>query len=90
MKKQKRKPTHPGEVLLEEFLKPMGITQMEVAAKMKVPIQRVNTLIKGKRDVTPETAILLSRFLKKTPEFWMNLQTTYDLYEAKTQLDRAA
>ena len=69
-----RKSTHPGEILLEEFLKPLGMSQVELAGKMGVPIQRVNTLINGKRDMTAETAVLLSRVLKTTSEFWMNLQ----------------
>lgn len=87
---ENRKPTHPGEMLLEEFLKPMNMTQVELASKMGVPIQRVNTLINGKRDMTAETAILLSRVLKTTPEFWMNLQTTYDLFNAQNSLAKAA
>lgn len=84
-----RKPTHPGEVLLSEFLEPMKLTQMELAHRMGVPIQRVNTLINGKRDMTAETAILLSRVLKASAEFWMNLQDAYDLYEARQQLAHA-
>ena len=87
---ENRRPTHPGEILLEEFLKPMGMTQLELAVRLKVPVQRVNTLINGKRGVTPETAILLSRVFKNSPEFWMNLQTSYDLYQAKITLARAA
>ena len=87
---ENRKPTHPGEILFEEFLKPVGMTQHQLAARLKVPVQRINTLINEKRGVTPETAILLSRVFKNSPEFWMNLQTTYDLYQAKTLLDRAA
>lgn len=85
-----RKPTHPGEILLREFLEPMGLSQIELARRMSVPVQRVNTLINGKRDVTAETAILLSRVLKTTPEFWMNLQGALDLYEAREHLSRAA
>ena len=85
-----RIPTHPGEILLEDFLKPMNITQVELAEKMGVPIQRVNTIVNGKRDVTAETAILLSVVLKTTPEFWMNLQITLDLYKAARMLERAA
>jgi addiction module HigA family antidote len=85
----RRKPTHPGEILLEEFLEPMGLTQMEVAHRMGVSVQRVNTLINGKRDMTAETAILLSRTLKTTPEFWMNLQDACDLYEARARLAHA-
>ena len=77
-----RTPTHPGEILSEEFIKPMGMSQVELARAMKVPIQRVNTLISGKRGVTAETAILLARRLKTTPEFWMNLQNAWDLYQA--------
>ena len=85
-----RKPTHPGEILLEEFLNPMKMTQFELAKKMKVPVQRINTLINEKRGVTPETAILLSRVFKTSPQFWMNLQSNYDLHEAQTALNRAA
>ncbi len=87
---KKRKPSHPGDILLTEFLQPMGISQVELAKRMKVPIQRVNTLVNGKRDVTAETAILLSRTLKTSPEFWMNLQVAYDLYKAHTRLMHAA
>jgi len=85
-----RKPTHPGEILLSDFLEPLGLSQVELAHRMKVPVQRVNTLINGKRDITAETAILLGRVLKTTPEFWMNLQGARDLYEAKEHLVRAA
>ena len=85
-----RKPTHPGEILLEEFLKPLGMSQVELAGKMGVPIQRVNTLINGKRDMTAETAVLLSRVLKTTSEFWMNLQVACDLYEARQSLEHSA
>jgi len=85
-----RKPTHPGEVLLREFLEPMSLSQVELAHRMGVPVQRINTLINGKRDMTAETAILLSRVLKTSPEFWMNLQDTHDLYEAREHLAHAA
>ena len=78
-----RKPTHPGEILLEEFLRPMELSQLELARRMGVPVQRVNTLINGKRDMTAETAVLLSRVLKTSSEFWMNLQVSCDLYAAK-------
>ena len=84
-----RKPTHPGEMLLREFLEPMKLTQMALAHRMGVPVQRVNTLIRGKRDMTAETAILLSRILKTTPEFWMNLQNVCDLYDAQARLAHA-
>ena len=85
-----RKPTHPGEILLKEFLEPMELSQSHLAKQMGVPIQRINTLINEKRGITAETAILLSRALKTTAEFWMNLQTSYDLYEAKAALKAVA
>lgn len=74
-----RIPTHPGEILLEEFLGPLGITQVELAAHIGVPVQRVNEIIRGKRGVSPETAWLLSQALGTTPEFWVNLQVAYGL-----------
>ncbi len=82
-----RPPTTPGEILLEEFLLPKRMSQLALAAKMGVPIQRVNTLVNGKRAVTPETAILLARILGTTPEFWMNLQTRHDLWIARRRMD---
>ncbi len=85
-----RQPTHPGKILLEEFLKPMGISQVEFSKSIGVPIQRINTLINGKRGVSAETAILLSKQLKTTPEFWMNLQTAHDLYLAMKNADKMA
>ena len=74
-----RIPTHPGEILLEEFLSPMGLTQAAFAAHIRVPIQRINELINGKRGITTETAWLLAGALQTSPEFWMNLQTQHDL-----------
>ncbi len=85
-----RLPVHPGEILLEEFLKPLGMSQVDLARRMRVPIQRVNTLIKGKRDMTAETAVLLARVLKTSAQFWMNLQTARDLYKATQNLSRHA
>jgi antitoxin HigA-1 len=85
----KRRPTPPGEMLLEEFLKPAGITQVALAAKMGVPIQRVNGIIAGRRAVTAETAILLSRALGTTPVLWLNLQVAIDLWDAQQRLPRA-
>ncbi|MBM2841970.1 MAG: hypothetical protein HW412_2498 [Bacteroidetes bacterium] len=85
-----RSPVHPGEVLVEEFLTPMGISQIELARRMGVRVQRVNTLINGKRDMSADTAILLARALKTSSEFWMNLQVACDLYEAQRFLDHAA
>lgn len=83
-----RIPTHPGEILLEEFLLPSNMTQIELARRMGVPIQRVNTVVRGKRDITPETAILLSRVFKTKAEFWMNLQVTRDLAIAEQKLSK--
>ena len=81
-----RPPTHPGEVLFAEFLEPMGLSQQTLADRLGVPIQRINTLVNGKRGVTPETAILLARFFETSPEFWMNLQTQHDLWMAHRAL----
>ncbi|MHC4873783.1 MAG: HigA family addiction module antitoxin [Planctomycetota bacterium] len=77
-------PTHPGEILLEEFLNPLEITQSALAEHIGVPFKRVNEIIKGKRSVTPDTAWLLSQAFGNSPEFWMGLQTTYDLVHKKT------
>lgn len=87
---ENRHPTHPGEILYQEFLKPLKMSQVDLASKITVPIQRINTLINGKRGVTAQTAILLSEALGTTPEFWMNLQVAYDLYKAKRSLHHAA
>lgn len=76
-------PTHPGEMLLEEFLKPMGITQRELADAIHVPYQRINELVNQKRGITPSTALRLAQFFKMTPAFWMNLQNCWDLYFAQ-------
>ena len=74
-----RTSTHPGEVLLEEFLNPLGITQVRLAEHLGIPIQRVNELVRKKRGVSPETAWLLAGSFGTSPEFWTNLQTAYDL-----------
>lgn len=76
---ENRIPTHPGEILLEEFLKPLGITQVAFAGHIGVPLQRINEIIRGKRGVTPETAWFLSQALGTTPELWLNLQRNHDL-----------
>lgn len=76
---ENRTATHPGEILLKEFLEPMGVTQTELAKHLGLPIQRVNELVKSKRGVTPDTAWLLSKAFATSPEFWMNLQVAYDL-----------
>ncbi len=80
-----RAPTHPGEILLEEFLAPLGITQVRLAGHIGVPIQRVNELVRGKRGVTPETAWLLSKAFDTSPEFWLNLQSAFDLAQTRPQ-----
>ncbi len=76
-------PTHPGEMLLEEFLKPMGLTQSAFAEHIGVSFKRVNEIVNGRRTVTPQTAWLFSQALGTTPQFWMNLQTTYDLVHGR-------
>lgn len=78
-----RPPTHPGEMLLEEFLTPLNITQRELADAIRVPYQRVNEIVNGRRGVTPATALRLVRFLGTSPAFWMNLQLRWDLYHAQ-------
>ncbi len=79
MLSERRKSTHPGEILVQEFLVPMGITQTALANHLDVPVQRVNKLVRGKRGVTPDTAWRLSKALGTTPVFWMNLQVNFDL-----------
>jgi addiction module HigA family antidote len=79
MQPRNRVPTHPGEVLREEFLVPLGQSQVALAEHLGVPVQRINEIVRGKRGITPETAWLLSQALGTTPEFWLNLQAAYDL-----------
>ena len=78
-----RAPTHPGEMLLEEFLLPLDITQSELAADINVPFQRVNEVVRGRRGITPSTALRLSRYLGTSPDFWMNVQLRWGLYHAQ-------
>ena len=80
-----RTPTHPGEMLLEEFLIPMGLTQRELANAIRVPYQRVNDLVNGRRGMTPNTALRLARYFGNSPAFWMNLQLRWDLYFAQQE-----
>lgn len=82
-----RVPTHAGEMLLEEFLKPMGLTQRQLAEAIRVPYQRVNEIVNGRRGVTPSTALRLERFLGMSAGFWMNVQLRWDQY--RTQEDEA-
>ena len=78
-------PTHPGEMLLEEFLIPMGLTQRELANGIRVPYQRVNELVNGRRGVTPHTALRLAKFFGTSPDVWMSLQLRWDLYHAQRE-----
>ena len=78
-----REPTHPGEMLLEEFLNPMGITQRELAKKIHVPYQRVNEIINKRRGIKPSTALRLAKLFRVSEDFWMNLQLRWDLYRAR-------
>lgn len=78
-----RPPTHPGEMLREEFLLPMSISQKDLAAAIHVPFQRVNELINQKRGVTPSTALRLAKFFGMSADFWLNLQMRWDLYKAR-------
>src|SRR6185503_10515854 len=83
---RKLKPITPGEILLEEFLTPLGISQSKLARDISVPMGRVNEIVQGKRAITPDTALRLSVYFNMTPEFWMNLQSHYDLKLAKQTL----
>ena len=78
-----REPTHPGEMLLEEFLKPMNISQRDLADGIRVPYQRVNELVNRRRGITPSTALRLAKYFGNSAAFWMNLQLRWDLYHAK-------
>ncbi len=75
-----RKPTHPGIILLEDFLRPMEVSQTALAGHLRVPVQRINEIIRGKRGITPQTAWLFAGVFGTTPEFWLNLQINYDLH----------
>lgn len=86
MKKKQLKPIHPGEVLLEEFLKPMGISQNKLALNIGVPPRRINEIVLEKRSVTADTALRLGRFFGMSAEFWLGLQSQYDLDVAEDEL----
>jgi addiction module HigA family antidote len=79
MKAKKLPPIHPGEILLEEFLEPMGISQYRLAKSLSVPARRINEIVHGKRAITADTAIRLARYFGTSPQLWMNLQGRYDL-----------
>jgi addiction module HigA family antidote len=80
-----RIPTHPGEMLLEEFLNPMGISQRDLADNIQVPYQRINGIVNGRRGITPSTALRLAKFFNMSAEFWMNVQLRWDLYFAQQE-----
>jgi len=86
MAEKKLKPVHPGEVLLEEFLKPMGLSQNRLAINIGVDARRINEIVMGKRRVTADTALRLSRFFGNSAQFWMGLQSDYDLDVAEDEL----
>lgn len=81
-----RKATHPGAILLEEFLEPMDLTQKALAAHVGIPVQRVNEIVRGKRGVSADTAWLFSEAFDTSPEFWLNLQSAYDLSSHRPNL----
>jgi len=86
MSESKLPPIHPGEILLEEFLKPMGISQYRLAKDISVPARRINEIVHGKRTITPDTALRLSRYFGLSERFWTNLQARYDLEVEKDRL----
>jgi len=81
---RKKNLIHPGEILQEEFLVPMGISQTRLALDIRVPAPRVNAIVRGKRAITADTALRLGQYFKMEPQFWMNLQTNYDLGVAES------
>jgi len=87
MKNKKLPPIHPGEILKEEFLDPMGISQYRLAKDISVPPRRINEIVHGKRSITADTALRLGRFFTMSPQFWLNLQTRYDLEITEDQLN---
>ncbi|MGA9755448.1 MAG: HigA family addiction module antitoxin [Desulfobaccales bacterium] len=76
---KKLPPVHPGEILLEEYLKPLGISQNKLGRDLNVPAQRVNEIVRGQRAITVDTALRLARYFQTSPQFWLNLQSRYDL-----------
>ena len=86
MRSKKIAPRHPGEILLEEFLKPMGISQNRLALDIRVPARRINEIVHGKRRITADTALRLAKYFDMSPQFWLGLQMDYDLDIAEDQL----
>ena len=88
MKPTNRSPVHPGEVLLEEFLKPLGLSQMDLQKHTGWTYAKINEIVNGKRGISAKTALAFSDIFKTSPEFWLNLQANYDIYNAKKDRDR--
>ena len=88
MRNKKINPIHPGEILFEEFLKPLGITQYRLAKDISVPPRRINKIIHGKRSISADTALRLSRYFGLSERFWLNLQARYDLEVEKDRLEK--
>ncbi len=88
MSKRDFDPIHPGEILLEEFLKPMGISQYRLAKDISVPQRRISEIVHGRRSITADTALRLGRFFSMEAQFWLNLQSRYDLQRAEEELDQ--
>jgi addiction module HigA family antidote len=86
MSRKKLPPVHPGEVLLEEFLNPLGISQYRIAKDISVPARRINEIVHGKRSITADTALRLARYFGTSEKFWLNLQARYDLEVEKNRL----
>jgi len=86
MSPKKLDPIHPGEILLEEFLVPLGISQYRLAKDISVPPRRINEIVRGQRAITADTALRLARYFRTTERFWLNLQTRYDLELEKDRL----
>jgi len=86
MKEKKLPPIHPGEILMEEFLEPMELSQYRLAKDINVPARRINEIVHGKRSISPDTALRLSRYFGMSERFWMNLQARYDLEMEKDRL----
>lgn len=88
MREKRIPPVHPGEVLLEDFLKPLGISQYRLATEMKVYPRKINEIVHGKRAITADTALRLSRYLGTSAELWMNLQALYDLEKTRDEIEK--
>ena len=86
MSKKKMLPLHPGEILLEEFLKPMGLSQNRLALDIRVPARRINEIVLGKRRISADTALRLAKYFKMSPQFWLGLQIDFDLDVAEDKL----